>query len=325
MRAARPFSLLCAFAAAMMGVAVLASASRGGLASLAIGLVVVGVIATLARRRHVRVGWTAAAVLGTVGIAIVVGALWLTPRTVFNRVNGDDDRIAGRVWDSFYESRGWIWANTVRVIADRPLAGSGLGAFATAFRAHGSPEDPTVPGATLVVSQAHNEYLQVLADLGLAGGALALWFLFGLGRAVSRAVRAQDRLLAGLALGCAGGLCALAVHSFFDFNLHIPSHAMLALLLTAVVSRIAHIADAQRTDERDGHSGPADSGETFMQTRHSKAARIARRVAAIALAAFTIAHVRTLGRRTGRKPDCQRISTQQPSASGPDICSRTRS
>jgi len=44
--------------------------------------------------------------------------------------------------------------------------------------------------------------------------------------------------LSGLALGGGAGIVAMLVHSFFDFNLQIPSNALLFLLLSAVVSHI---------------------------------------------------------------------------------------
>lgn len=313
-RAARPYSTLAVFASAMMGVAVLASASRGGFVALASGLAFVAVVAPLARRGRARAAWTGAALLGALGVAILLGTLALAPRSVFGRASGDDGEVAERVWQSFYESRGWIWANTVRVIADRPLAGSGLGAFATAFRAHGTASDVAAPnGATLVVGQAHNDYLQVLADFGVAGGALAVWFLVALGRAVARGVRAEDRLFAGLALGGGGGLCALAVHSLFDFNLHIPSHAALALVLTAVIWRAGTTASAASGETR----------ETSMYPPTFDAVRAARRVAALALAALVLPAAAARA-QDGAKPGLPREQYQQaPTPAADAIVSNT--
>jgi hypothetical protein len=45
-----------------------------------------------------------------------------------------------------------------------------------------------------------------------------------------------------MALGCGGGIVAMLVHSLFDFNLQLPSNALLFLALTAVVSNISAAA-----------------------------------------------------------------------------------
>jgi hypothetical protein len=46
----------------------------------------------------------------------------------------------------------------------------------------------------------------------------------------------------GMALGCGGGIVAMLVHSLLDFNLQLPSNALLFLALTAVVSNIGTAA-----------------------------------------------------------------------------------
>jgi hypothetical protein len=65
-----------------------------------------------------------------------------------------------------------------------------------------------------------------------------LWFLVLLFRAVARGMRSNDRLYAGLALGSGAGMFGLLVHSVFDFNLQLPSNALLFLLLAAVATHI---------------------------------------------------------------------------------------
>jgi hypothetical protein len=58
--------------------------------------------------------------------------------------------------------------------------------------------------------------------------------------------------MSGTALGAAGGMFALFVHSLFDFNFQIPSNALLFLVSTSVVSRIASAAteESRRPPQR---------------------------------------------------------------------------
>jgi O-antigen ligase len=120
-----------------------------------------------------------------------------------------------------------------REIRANPILGVGLGAYETAFPIYSESD------GSLRVPQAHNEYLQVAADAGIVGILIALWFIVAIFRTVSRGVRSRDPLLAGLALGSGGGIFAMLVHSMFDFNLQIPSNALLFLLLVAVAANVA--------------------------------------------------------------------------------------
>ena len=94
---------------------------------------------------------------------------------------------------------------------------------------------------TALVSESHNDYLQVLADCGIVGGMLALWFIVSVFRAVVRGTRSRDPLLRGLALASGAGVFGMLVHSLFDFNLQIPSNALLFLFLSAVASSVGAI------------------------------------------------------------------------------------
>src|SRR5262249_26289697 len=141
--------------------------------------------------------------------------------------------------ETFFQSRGWIWRDTTAMIRENWVTGIGLGAFHTAYPIYSTRD------GTLVVSQAHNDYLQILAEGGILGAIIALWFIFLVARDTVRASRHRNPVMAGTALGCAGGLFALFVHSLFDFNFQIPSNALLFLVLTSVVSQIAAVASIQ--------------------------------------------------------------------------------
>ena len=61
--------------------------------------------------------------------------------------------------------------------------------------------------------------------------------------AIRRGVRSRDPLLAAVALGAGGGGVAMVVHSLFDFNLQLPSNALLFLLLSAMISLAGERSD----------------------------------------------------------------------------------
>ena len=94
--------------------------------------------------------------------------------------------------------------------------------------------------------RVHNDYLNLLADWGAAGGIIVLagMVTFGAGlRKTWKYVRPSENDFGrGMSnrfaffLGASAGLFALAVHSMVDFNLHIPANAILGVTLLALLS-----------------------------------------------------------------------------------------
>lgn len=98
---------------------------------------------------------------------------------------------------------------------------------------------PSLPSLTLrsqagssVYRYAHNEYLQVLAELGLIGGLLLIGLLALLLRRLLRALRNGG----ALAAGALAATTALTVHAGFDFVWHIPAIPLLAAALIGLAS-----------------------------------------------------------------------------------------
>jgi len=138
--------------------------------------------------------------------------------TRFSDISGGEEMAAN--------VRTQIWGDTLRLLRAYPLTGCGLGAYEPALL----PFKTVAPLNT--VDYAHNDYLQLLAELGILGFA-PLIFATGVayGRAVRHAIRLRRSPAAYLALATAGGLTALAIHSLADFNLYIPANAMAAAWL----------------------------------------------------------------------------------------------
>jgi len=124
-----------------------------------------------------------------------------------------------------------MWRDTLPMIRDHLWLGSGLDTFGVL-----SDSYRTFP-SSLRWGQAHNDYLQWLAETGVVGAALALWFLGVLARTVAEKMRlaAESRtrqLVVGAALGC----LLVLLHSLVDFPLRIPANALLFASLWAVIT-----------------------------------------------------------------------------------------
>jgi len=259
----REKALLAAFAAVTMSVAIFVSLSRGGMISLAAGLMVV-IVLGLARRRgrdeeeewespddepvvsggHSRAGLPGlprrlAPLLVPLLLvaAIVTGILWVAADEVIDRVQpGGSPAVASSSLDrpgegrsAFYQNRGFIWSDTWRIIQAHWGLGVGLGAYAMAYSVYCQRD------RSLLIGQAHNDYLQVLAEGGVVAGGFGLLFLGLLLRSIRRALAHPRRSRRALALGATGGITAMLVHSVFDFNLQLISNSALFLTLSIVV------------------------------------------------------------------------------------------
>jgi O-antigen ligase len=121
--------------------------------------------------------------------------------------------------------------DSLRMWTKRPLLGWGLGTFPEVY-----PEFRSFY-TSFFVNQAHNDYLQLLVETGLAGFAIAAWFLFvTLRRGLSKLQNWTESHNGVLTAGCLLGILGILVHSFLDFNLQIPANAALFYVLCAVAA-----------------------------------------------------------------------------------------
>jgi len=136
------------------------------------------------------------------------------------------------------EGRAPIWSDTFHLVGDYPIFGSGLGTYPTAFLRY------QTSGLGLHFEFAHNDYLQLAAELGLAGllllGAL-VWSVVR--RAVRASVHGPDESTRFLGLGCLGAFTAIAVHSFTDFNLYIPPNALVLVWIAGIAAILPEAAE----------------------------------------------------------------------------------
>ena len=192
-------------------VALLLSASRGGIVSFGVQMVILFSLLFVrrVRGRSVILG-------GVIVLAAVMAVSWIGVQQVLQRFSGIQNlevsvgkRVAMR-------------HDTWRLFLDHPIIGTGLGTLQMVY----PPYDTLYDGR--VVNHAHNDYLETLAETGVIGGLCCLWFLGTLllnalkGLADKENSFSSALNLSGL-VACSG----ILVHSLVDFNLHIPANALL--------------------------------------------------------------------------------------------------
>jgi O-antigen ligase len=227
--------ILLGYAVLAMAAGIFLTFSRGGWLAAGCGLAFV--LLALARNRDYR--WPA--LVGLLVLLVGGGALAVRTQFMQQRLRAAADLNTGE-----RNTRINIWRAAVAMWKDHPWLGVGPAHFNERFKqyrtfwAHGEPE------------RAHNDYLDALADWGVAGAGLAAipWFLLAYGivrtlRQVRRdsgdlEVRRSGRY--ALVLGATGGFVALGVHSLTDFNLHIPANALVTVTLMGFVAGYSRYA-----------------------------------------------------------------------------------
>lgn len=248
------------FIAGLMGVALVMTASRGGIISLVAEILFLVVVTAIWRkpseRRRVKKYHRLKRVAGRLGMAgallfgLLLGVILLGGEFSINRfidsVNTDDPTTG----------RAHFWAVTVDIIKAHPFLGTGLGAFGVIYTRYDSRN------GLYRLEQAHNDYLQIFSDAGIVGAFIALCFVALLFyKGFSRA-RSRDDFRRGVAIAALSGCFAVLVHSFFDFTLHTTSNALLFLVLAATATMNGRVEDAPRQQSRRKRSSSTDSTDS---------------------------------------------------------------
>jgi O-antigen ligase len=177
--------------------------------ALALGTTQMSWLIASRKRRWVGIGMVAALVLA--------GIIFLPPEKLIQRFARfvSTEGLTG-------DGRTGLWAETIPLIKAYPVFGCGLGGYETAFSRF------KISGVLVTDDFTHNDYLQLLAELGLVGfligGALAFSVVRMALRGAMKSLDPEERYFA---VACVGALATIALHSLADFNLYIPANAML--------------------------------------------------------------------------------------------------
>ena len=248
--------ILYLFVAGLMGVALVMTASRGGIISLIAEILFLVAVTAIWRKqsdkrrsrsgRLKRIAARAGIATGLL-VAIFLGVVLLGGEFSINRfidsVNTDDPTTG----------RAHFWSVTLNIIKAHPYLGTGLGAYGVTYTQYDSRN------GLYRLEQAHNDYLQVLSDAGIAGAVLGLSFVALLFyKALARA-KSRDDFRRGVALAGLSGCFGVLVHSFFDFTLHTTSNALLFLVLAALATLNGRVENAPRKRRRRSSSANAEN------------------------------------------------------------------
>ncbi len=210
-------------AAGIMVLTLFLSGSRGGMISIVVELGVLGIM--LFRQKNTVRYALGAAVFAAV---LISSLLWLGGKELATRVSSISAETRTEISGGMRLS---IDRDSLHMFRQKPITGWGLGTFPVVY-----PQFRSFY-TNFFVNEAHNDYLQLLAEMGLPGFGLMVWFLVVLyRRAIRKIGNWTNDVSSSVTLACTLGFTGILVHSFFDFNLQIPANAALFYVLCSIAA-----------------------------------------------------------------------------------------
>jgi O-antigen ligase/tetratricopeptide (TPR) repeat protein len=226
--------LLLGLSTIIIGASIFLSYSRGGIISLCIALCFLAGMLALQNRKKENYF-----LFPTIMIMILFTVGWFGWDFIFERfekIRNADGLI--------YDARLLLWADTMNMIKDFPLTGTGFGTFIDMYPGYRSvPEN-------LIFEHAHNDYLEFFTNGGLIGSGLILWFMVSIFNKTIRAFRKRrDSYSMIISIACMTGIISILLHSVTDFNLQNGANGLyffflFGLLVSATHTRL-HVRNEQ--------------------------------------------------------------------------------
>ena len=238
-------SLLPLAAAVIMIIALIFTYSRGAWISFLGSMIVLGTIIALWLKTFK--GWSRPKKWGifVVIALIIISATMFMPEDIKQRAITLLEFKEGGFEDMSIQGRLIVNRNTLEMIKDYPILGSGPGTFNILYPKYRDPRLRTFMNAT------HNDYLQYAEEMGLFGiGSFILLLVLFFKKSLNLIKNLPDKCLQGLTIGFLVSISAIAIHGLVDFNLQIPANALLFWIILALSSSIGIITrpDGRRTN-----------------------------------------------------------------------------
>jgi len=210
-------------AAAVMVGTIFLSGSRGGMMAICVELgVFAAVLFREKRSTRVAISLTAFAV-------VLVGLLtWLGGKELTSRVGSISTETRGEISGG---TRLSIDRDAVQMFRAKPILGWGLRTFPIVY-----PQFRSFY-TNFFVNEAHDDYLQLLSEMGLLGFGTMIWFFIVLFRRIPHKIQQWPSNVSGaVTLACILGISGILLHSLIDFNLQIPANAALFYVFCTIAA-----------------------------------------------------------------------------------------
>jgi O-antigen ligase len=202
-------------ASAVMATTIFLSGSRGGMVAFMCELIVLACV-LIWQRGSERSLFSSKLILALFAILFLSLLGWIGGHEAIDRLinvqSGRHEITAGL--------RLAIDRDLLKMFPHRPFLGWGLGTFEYVY-----PQFRSLY-TSYHIDEAHNDYLQLLIELGAAGFITMIWFLSLVFRIGSKKLKNWPQDSNGaVALAALLGITGILVHSLVDFNLQVPANA----------------------------------------------------------------------------------------------------
>jgi O-antigen ligase len=195
--------------------AMIFSGARGGIVSFDFELAVLALLARFCKAPR----GTQRAALTIVGLAALALVAWLGAGKALERFSGLHPG------DVTLSRRASMVRGAAHIFIDHPTKGAGLGSLVAVYPRYETHY------AGYVVAHVHNDYMELIAEMGILGGLCGFAFLWILFRAARNCFTVeQGHFSRAIHARAIAALFGILLHSLIDFNLRIPSTALLFLL-----------------------------------------------------------------------------------------------
>jgi O-antigen ligase/tetratricopeptide (TPR) repeat protein len=128
-----------------------------------------------------------------------------------------------------------LWHGSLAMTRDFPAFGVGLGAWGELFTRYA----PRPWSQFFFYREAHNDYLQFVAEAGFLAMLVLIWLAWRILRRIAAGLRAGDSRQWPLMAAVVAASGAMALHETVDFSLQVPANAMLLAILLGLGLRAA--------------------------------------------------------------------------------------
>lgn len=226
--------ILTIFFLVIMTLGLILTGSRGGIISLSISFIFMGCV-LLSRKRYRQY----ALILFIIcSIALIYG-LNIGMNEIIQKFDIRRGNEVGRIS---------LAKSSIEIGKFFPIWGTGWGTFIDAYRKYKGPKEEEYE-----IDHVHNDWIELGVEMGILGFGLVIFsFFFCLGYFFSLWKRRKNSFSVGIGLGGMGAMVSFALHSFTDFNMHIPANALFLSIAVGITLKALTYQTSPKTNTDSG-------------------------------------------------------------------------